>query len=62
MNEEESRNSLLRIGFTEKQIEHLRNVRRNYVEKEQLVILKEQRRLEFARWLVMNNRLTDHAA
>jgi hypothetical protein len=62
MNEKENRYGLLQAGFTEKQIKHLSIFRRKYVEKEQLARVKEQRRLEFARWLVMNKRLTDQAS
>ncbi len=59
MNEKENCYGLLQAGFTEKQIKQLSTFRKAYVEKEHLTRVKEQRRLEFARWLVMNKRLTD---
>jgi hypothetical protein len=62
MNKEDSRTSLLTAGFTEKQVEYLNGFRRKYVEKEQSRIIAEQRRLEFARWLVTNGRLNDRVA
>ncbi|MBA2394548.1 MAG: hypothetical protein H0V70_17605 [Ktedonobacteraceae bacterium] len=62
MNKEDNRTSLIMAGFTEKQVEHLNQFRRKQVEKEQMRILAEQRRLEFARWLVTNGRLTDLVA
>jgi hypothetical protein len=62
MNKEESRNCLLTAGFTENQVEFLSKFRRKYVEKEQLRIVEEQRRLEFIRWLVTNGRLNDRVA
>jgi hypothetical protein len=62
MNKEDNRNCLLTAGFTENQVEFLSKFRRKYVEKEQLRIVEEQRRLEFIRWLVTNGRLTDLVA
>ncbi len=62
MHTEDKHHVLFEVGFTEKQVEHLSRFRRNYVEKEQLRIVTEQRRLEFVRWLVMNGRLTDRVA
>jgi hypothetical protein len=41
---------------------NLSKFRRKYVEKEQLRIVEEQRRLEFIRWLVTNGRLNDRVA
>lgn len=48
---------LLKLGFMPAQIECLRRLRDAYAEREQ--IMTEQRRLEFARWLVSTGRLTD---
>lgn len=48
---------LLELGFTLSQIERLCQLRRVNPEREQT--LAEQRRLEFARWLVATGRLTD---
>jgi hypothetical protein len=45
--------------FTQTQIERLTCLRRAYIEKERRHYLLEQRRLEFARWLVLHGRLTD---
>jgi len=55
----ESREGLLEAGFTSAQIEHLSQFRRDYLEREQLQVLVELRRLEFVRWLVATGRLTD---
>lgn len=55
----EIREELLKEGFTEKQIEHLKRLRKAYVEEKQLQIVTEQRRLEFARWLITTGRLTE---
>lgn len=49
----------LMSGFTQAQVEQLTRLRNAYIEKEQRQMLEEQRRLEFARWLVDNGRLTD---
>ncbi|HEU5376845.1 MAG TPA: hypothetical protein VFV38_15525 [Ktedonobacteraceae bacterium] len=50
---------LCELGFTLSQIEQLNRLRSVYIEREQKQILAEQRRLEFARWLVSTGRLTD---
>lgn len=48
---------LLRLGFTQAQIEHLCYLQNTYAEREQ--VRNERRHLEFARWLVSTGRLTD---
>ncbi|HLZ81046.1 MAG TPA: hypothetical protein VKP04_05385 [Ktedonobacteraceae bacterium] len=45
--------------FTQAQIEQLTRLRGSYIEKARKQMLEERRRLEFARWLVVNGRLTD---
>lgn len=62
MHKEDGRHGLFEVGFTEKQVEHLSKIRKNYVEKEESRIAEEQHRLEFARWLVRNGRLTERVA
>ena len=51
--------NLLEVGFMQEQIERLRQLRCIYIEREQVQITTERRRLEFARWLVSTGRLTD---
>lgn len=58
-NNVETLGSLLDLGFTLSQIERLTYLRNVYAEREQKQLLMEQRRLEFARWLVSTGRLTD---
>jgi hypothetical protein len=58
-NNVETLGSLLDLGFTSLQIERLTYLRNSYAEREQKQLLMEQRRLEFARWLVSTGRLTD---
>ena len=53
---EESK-TLSRKGFTQLEIERLIRLRSTRITHEEAV--KEYRRLEFVRWLVMNGRLTD---
>jgi hypothetical protein len=50
---------LLKLGFAPEQIECLRQLRHVYAKRKQVQMLAEQRRLEFARWLVATGRLTD---
>lgn len=57
MESNKSYERLLKLGFRPTQIEHLHRLRSTYAEREQIVT--ERRRLEFARWLVANGRLTD---
>lgn len=57
MENNESYKNLIRLGFRPSQIDRLRQLRRSYAEREQL--MPEQRRLEFIRWLVTTGRLTD---
>ncbi|HET8910979.1 MAG TPA: hypothetical protein VFN23_05930 [Ktedonobacteraceae bacterium] len=60
MNGMESQKILLEVGLTQAQIEQLSNYRRNYMEKERQEATSVQRHLEFMRWLVDNDRLTDN--
>lgn len=50
---------LLRLGFIPEQIERLRQLRSAHMKSKQVQMVAEQRRLEFARWLVATGRLTD---
>ena len=50
---------LLERGFMPEQIESLYRLRCIYEKREREQMRKEQRRLEFARWLVSTGRLTD---
>jgi hypothetical protein len=50
---------LLKIGFVPEQIERLHQLRNAYTKRKQVQMITEQRRLEFARWLVTTGRLTD---
>lgn len=54
--------SLQDLGFTQSQIEKLNHLRHVYIEREQKQSREEQRRLEFARWLVSTGRMTDKFA
>lgn len=60
MNGMESHEILLEVGLTRAQIEQLSNYRRDYIEKERREATSVQRHLEFMRWLVNNDRLTDN--
>jgi len=58
----ESRKSdkmLLETGFMPEQIESLHQLRCVYMGRELVQMTQEQRRLEFARWLVATGRLSD---
>jgi hypothetical protein len=59
MENKKSYKSLLELGFVPEQIECLCQVRCVYAERERRQMATEQRRLEFARWLVSTGRLTD---
>lgn len=50
---------LLKLGFVPEQIERLHRLRSLHAERARLQRMAEQRRLEFARWLVATGRLTD---
>lgn len=51
---------LLRMrGFTKQEIEQLRKLRRLHLEQKKSYASCAQRRLEFARWLVITGKLTD---
>ncbi len=47
--------SLVALSFAQEQIDRLQRLRAAYNEKKQ----EERRRLEFVRWLVVTNRLTE---
>lgn len=59
MESTKSHEGLLELGFAPEQIERLRQLRYVYVRNRQVQMITEQRRLEFARWLVATGRLTD---
>jgi hypothetical protein len=57
---EQMKCKLLRLrGFTKQEIEQLRKLRRLHLEQKRLYASYAQRRLEFARWLVITGKLTD---
>lgn len=59
MKSDKSHELLLEHGFMPEQIRSLHRLRSMYVERELMQMTKEQRRLEFARWLVSTGRLTE---
>ena len=53
---------LRKNGFAESEVRRLKKLRQEYVEKEQLRIIAENRRMRFVRWLVVTGKLTDQIA
>ena len=65
MNHKEAYEILQEVGFTPSQIDELYRFHRNYADytlKEMYQTRAEQRRLEFARWLVRKGKLSEYAA
>ena len=58
MHEPEGREMLRQRGFTPREIDRLIRLRRKNTALEQVVI-EEDPRLQFVRWLVVNGKLTD---
>jgi hypothetical protein len=58
----EDREMLRKSGFAESEVNRLSQLRREHHERERLRIIAENRRLRFARWLVVNGKLTDQIA
>lgn len=50
---------LVKLGFLPQQIERLRQLRYAHANRKQVQMIEEQRRLEFARWLVKTGRMSD---
>jgi len=55
---------LLNAGFTGNEVENLRKLRQKFLERGRCEVLglADYRRLEFARWLVQNGRISDQVA
>lgn len=62
MDQQEAYEMLCNSGFTTSEIERLERLRKDYAEKEHYQPSADQRRLEFARWLVTTGRLTEQIA
>jgi hypothetical protein len=65
MNYKEAYEILQKVGFTSSEIDELYRLHRDYEDytlKEMYRTRAEQRRLEFARWLVQNGKLSEQAA
>jgi hypothetical protein len=62
MNCKEDSEVLRQVGFTEKEIERLKQLRRDYTEVERQQSSVEYRRLAFIRWLVTTGKLSDQLA
>ena len=62
MDQQKEQEILSQGEFAEIEIARLRTLRAHYHEKEKQNTLKDQRRLEFVRWLFVNGKLTDQVA
>ena len=62
MERKEERDVMRRGSFSEGEMQRLRQLRKVHSERERLKELEHHRRLEFARWLVINGKLTDQIA
>jgi hypothetical protein len=62
MDHKENLEVLLAGDLAESEMDQLRKFRRDYNEKQKQEALADQRRLEFVRWMVTNNRLTEELA
>ena len=62
MNCKEDSEVLRQVGFTEKEIERLNQLRRDYTELERQLSSVEYHRLAFLRWLVTTGKLSDQLA
>jgi hypothetical protein len=58
----DEREMLRKSGFAEREVQNLSKLRQHYVEQAKLREVADRRRLEFARWLVTNGRITDQVA
>ena len=59
MNGSENCDTLLRMGFTQAEIERLMKFSEEYAERERQISQEEQHRLDFLRWLAATGRLTE---
>ena len=62
MNGKEDAEVLRQVGFTEEEIERLKQLRRDYTELERQHSSVEYRRLAFIRWLVTTGKLSEQLA
>ena len=62
MDQQEAYEMLCNSGFTTSEIEQLERLRKDYAENKGDQLPADQRRLEFARWLVTTGRLTEQIA
>ena len=62
MNGKEDAGVLRQVGFTEEEIERLKQLRRDYTELERQHSSVEYRHLAFLRWLVTTGKLSDQLA
>ncbi|GHO65482.1 hypothetical protein KSC_043740 [Ktedonobacter sp. SOSP1-52] len=51
--------TLLKQGFTQEQVSHLRATRIAIQERQKAQVMTIRRRLEFARWLIATGRITE---
>ena len=62
MDRKDDREILRKGGFADGEIQRLNKLRQDHTEREKLQARVDQCRLEFARWLVTNGRLSDQIA
>jgi hypothetical protein len=62
MDRKEDREILRKVGFAENEMNQLSKLRMMYTEQEKKQALVMHRRLEFARWLVAQGKITDQIA
>ncbi len=62
MDRKEDREMLRKVGFGEAEVLRLSRLRKHYNERERLLAIAEQRRMEFVRWLVTIGKITDQIA
>ena len=62
MDRKEDREILRKGGFVENEVLQLSKLRMDYREREKRRALADRRRLEFARWLVSNGKISEQIA
>jgi hypothetical protein len=62
MDRKEDREMLRKVGFAENEMNQLSKLRMTHTEQEKEQALISHRRLEFARWLVTQGKITDQIA
>lgn len=53
---------LYKAGFSDEEVQRLKQLRQELAEREQLQALADYRRLQFLRWLVQTGRLSEQVA